>query len=363
MKPFYYKLLLLLSCAVNLFFTTSCNNRKKDLPEIDFIKIYKSKIKVYDTNMIFFKEWGNICIKKELDFDENLIKDIKVYKDLMYILTVSNVIKCYYSKTGLLKNEYTLADSIIDFDLDTLNMNLSILTSASLSLFNDKTLLIRQINLKKTNSFSRCIFVDKKILLISNSLPQCYYLLLDSICDYNNMKFDLYESNSSNQIIKPLFFVGNDHHSILYKNILNDTIYRFDKDRFIPFIKCSIGKFKIMLKQNEKYKDNARFRVLNMWHINNYWFVSYTYRMNYNKKKIDWNGLAILDNDFKIIESDFDSYLIGKSIYFDGKQILYINKENNTFYQIYKQTKSKMYINDSDHSLSDSISINYFKVK
>lgn len=353
----------MISCTINILNITSCKNEKGDLIEVDLMKIYKSKIKVYDTNMMYFIKWGSVNIKKESDLNETLIKDIKVYKDYLYILTISNVIKCYSSETGVLMNEYILDDSIIDFDLDTLNMNLLVLNSTSLSLYNDKAELIRLVDIEKFNSYSRCAFVENKILLISSLLPQCDYLLLDTIGDNNIIISASYKSNSISQLIKPLFFIGNDHNSILYKNILNDTIYRFENNKFIPHIKSSIGKYGIIPKRNGIYKDNERFRVLNMWHINNYWFLQYTYRLTYNKKKIDWTGLAVMDNNFNLLKADYDSYVIGHSIYFDGKLALFTNKENDTFYQVYEKSKSKMYINDSDSSLSDSISINYFKVR
>ncbi|RHJ91345.1 hypothetical protein DW095_10165 [Bacteroides sp. AM07-16] len=325
--------------------------------------ICKAKLKVYDTNMTFFNRWGNIYINKETYLDEDSIRDIKIFKDNMYISTFSGLINCYNSETGVLKHQYKFSDKMIDFDIDTLNMNLLVLNTNNLSIFDRNASLIRLINIEKPELFSKCLYVDNKILLISKALPNCNYLLLDTIDVKNKTITTNYNAKSNYNLEIPSFCIGNEHNSYLYKNILNDTIYRFENCQFKPYIKSSIGKYKIIRKKNGKFKENAQFRILNIWHINNYWLIQYRYKLAFHKKIFDWEGLAVLDNELKILETDIDSYIKGQSIYLDSKLDIYVDKENSTLYQVYKKTDSKMYVNESDTELSEKICINYFKVK
>lgn len=59
----------------------ACKEKEKDtLPEIDFTQICQAKLKVYETDMAFYKEWGNIYLDEDSSFVADDIKDIKVYK-------------------------------------------------------------------------------------------------------------------------------------------------------------------------------------------------------------------------------------------------------------------------------------------
>lgn len=248
------------------------------------------------------------------------------------------------------------------FDIDTLNRNIMTLYEDKVNFYDKNGNLIKNIHINKEESYASCLFYDSnKIALISDKVPNLVYSIIDTsgvilhtVKSTNNPKKEF-------RLNIPSYCIGIDSNTILYKNVLNDTIYRLVNNKFEPYLFGEIGKHKLIYKGKDKFKENARFKVLNIWHINNYWFIQYNYWFKFKGKFMNWTGRAILDKGLNVIDSDRDSYIKGRKIYLDPKLDMFVNKENTTFYQVYKKTKSKAYV--SDQETPDSICINYFKVK
>lgn len=340
----------------------ACKEKEKDtLPEIDFTQICQAKLKVYETDMAFYKEWGNIYLDEDSSFVADDIKDIKVYKDTIYILTHSNTLRLY-SHSGTLSRKYENMGNISCFDLDTLHKNIIVLNDEGISFINQSGICTKKVNIPDAKKYTKCFIHKNKVVSVANSLYKCQYLLLDTL----SMHLESIVDDTKKSKIKientPLFCIGKDGKYHLYKNILNDTVYKWNNNQFEPFFKIEMGKYGLK-ERGSKLKNNEQLKVLNIFHINNYWFLQYHYRLKYKGEFIDWNGLSIWDNTFQLINADFDSYIPEESIYLNGELDLYLSKDNTTLYQVYKKSKRQMFFNTEDKKLRKQICINYFKIK
>lgn len=344
-----------------IFLLLSCSKKTDTIPVIDLKKIYLSKLKIYYDSMKYYDFWGIININKGEFINEDNINDIKIFNNHIFIQCTNNKIYQYNAENGSMIKEFNTNSNspLLSFDIDTTNMNIALLDADKLIIYDKNSSLVKNINLDKHN-YTTCQYIDNnKVILISNHVPEIVY----STIDIKDNIITTIDSNKKNELKlnTKSHCIGKDSNILIYKNILNDTIYKFINNKFEPYIKGDIGKYKIIYKGEKQLNKNAIFRILNLWHINDYWFIQYNYSFKFKGKNINYTGLAIYDNKFNMLESDVDSYINGQCLYLDSTLDMFVNKENNTFYQVYKNKKSKWY--NCDKKNPDSICINYFKVK
>gem|GEM_PF-4469695 len=183
------------------------------------------------------------------------IQKVIVYRNQIFILDdrFSNLSKFdsighfinNYGKIGLSKNEYK---KISDFDIDTVNNRIVIFSNADKSLYYyslETGAFIKKLNIELFGS-QICTLPGNEIMLYRNFSTEAYskekdynILIIDSSGKTVSKAFP-FNSKLSFMEWKATGFLKKSNDKLFFANAFSDTVYKFDKNQFLPTMDANI---------------------------------------------------------------------------------------------------------------------------
>lgn len=279
------------------------------------------------------------------------ILDFAVDKDTMFLSCRGELRR--YSKEGKLEYRFDLPKSYVtSFDLDTLSRSIYILDSINSEIVGFRYDGEELFRLKlPVSCYSVHYAGGNKLLLAGRTIPEpeTYFLNTDSL-KFVSLQIPNHPENKRrapnfyNQARKgvhysqaveiPLFTSSRTQDGIYLKYLFNDTIYQVSEKRMEACMIVNMGKERVALKNKNKnvLKKNGHFCILDFWVTPHYWIVKYA--LNYNDFIL--TNLAWFNKDRQLIEADLAFYIPNQiyEIGMNGKEKLFMNQQNNSFYSI-----------------------------
>ena len=299
-----------------------------------------------------------------------------VYADHLYLLAKGEL-RCYEFPSGRLDLRFPSSRSFASFTLDTLDGSLYALDTelAELLRFSSDGKEQGVMPLDKSYSYRDISCLGEgQLLLTTDGFPDPSIFRIPAF-GQPPVRFLSPEKERERWLLLdslacPLEVTGRSENGLLYKYLLNDTVYLLKGDSCSPLFTCELGKKKVRLGDRKQLlKDNDRFCVTGIWETKDYWWIQY--RCNILVKNIfyRYTSLGILNKDLSIKNSGYTFFIRDQIISLQTRKPLYMNEEGTCFFQIYnpedhlKEGKLELPANLEKDWDSGNLILNYFYIK
>ena len=320
-------------------------------PRIDIAEYSKHQWTVYGDGK-HYSGLGAVYLHKTSDITPNDVKDIKIYQQKVFLLTSTGSLMRFDLRSGQKESHYR--EKIHSFDIDTVHQHVYALAESQKSIYKydfqkDSLLSVKELG-HTGHEYDGCLYLSEGNLLFpTNNYPNGIYVVLNT----NTGKLRSFQSSPkriSQYVSLPDTFqlksyvTGVSERGVLYKHLLNDTIFVWDKERFIPFaISYTNGegiahKEATFFQKEQLFINNQMLAMMHLDKVNDVWLVNYKHK--YQRKDKEWYSVAsaLLNEDFSVREmDDYIFCLEKKKIVVNPHYPYYVNKERKGLYQLYRK--------------------------
>lgn len=349
MRPVIKKMILLGLISSLLL---SCKEEKSLIyPTIDVVECAKHVWGIWGDGK-YYNGLGAIFLHETSHLVPDDVKELKVYRQKVYLLTSVGELKRFDLKTG--QEELLYLGKIETFDVDTLQQCIYALDKEQKYLYKydcmKKDMLSRRsVEVKEYPYDGLACLPGGQILLLINSYPNGMYVLVDYEVGTFHVCSMGYKYKSKYTLLPDTFqlkayVTGVCEQGVLYKHLLNDTVFVWDKEKFKPYALCCMDGEGVTYQEATFFRDEKLFKRNNMLalthfdRVNNLWFVGYKSKYERMGKERYNTALALLNEDFSICESnDYIFCLDKKRVVMNRRYPYFVDKERKGVFQIYRK--------------------------
>lgn len=320
-------------------------------PRIDLAEYSKHQWTIWGDGK-HYSGLGSVYLHKTSDITPNDVKDIKIYQQKVFLLTSTGSLMRFDLRSGQKESHYR--EKIHSFDIDTVHQHVYALAEGQKSIYKydfQKDSLLSVKDLEHTgHEYDGCLYLSEGNLLFpTNNYPNGIYVVVNTntgkLRSFQSipMRISQYVSLPDTFQLKS-YVTGVSERGVLYKHLLNDTIFVWDKERFIPFaISYTNGegiahKEATFFQKEQLFINNQMLAMMHLDKVNDVWLVNYKHK--YQRKDKEWYSVAsaLLNEDFSVREmDDYIFCLEKKKIVVNPHYPYYVDKERKGLYQLYRK--------------------------
>lgn len=342
---------ILCNLVLAILFLSCQKQERSQYPVIDIAKYSEHLWGVWGDGK-YYTGLGTVYLHQTNNLTPDDVKEMKIYRQKVYLLTSAGSLMRFDLKSGQKECHYT--GRFKSFDIDTLKRHIYALDKNQEFLYTysclEDSFFIRKNISSLGYNYESCIYLsDEKVLLTTNYYPNGTYIITN-MRNGNLQQHAVAPKHKSKYTLLPDTFqlkaytTGICERGVLFKHLLNDTIFIWEKDRFSPFLLCNTSGKGIMHKEavlwmeEQLFQNNEMLALLRMDEVNDTWFVNYKHKIT--RKGNEWylNSLALLKKDFALREmNNYIFCLEKKKIVVNPRFPYFVDKERKGLYQIYRK--------------------------
>ena len=359
----------------------SCKKETNTLPSLVLSEYTKSKFTYFDCDAgKFFQGFGAAYLENTSECTPEDVRKMEIWKDKVYILVKDKLVR-YNVRHGEEELCYNNPQdySVKSFDLDTLKQELYWIDGTNNELYKyemQKDSVLQHFPLPN-EAWDHCVCLSNdKILLTTRNYPNNIYYIFDSTNGATQKFQQNIVKKASNRTFPDTLglsanMTGHDADGVLFKSLLNDTVYQWNGKRFIPKFFCDTDNEGLTYKKRKdnsvSFKDNDMMTLTSLNQVGNWYFLGYKKKIQ--NGKFYYSGMNLLNRNLSLAnESDMAFYITGKTIQLWPKYPYFPNKERTSHFQIYREGASILppaEIPDhmKGHNNPNDLILNYFTFK
>jgi hypothetical protein len=305
----------------------SCKKETNTLPSLVFSEYTKSPFVYFDCDGgKFYQGFGATYLENTSECTPEDVRKMEIWKDKVYILVKDKLVR-YNVRQGKEELCYNNPQdySVKSFDLDTLKQELYWIDGTNNELYKyemQKDSVLQHFPLPN-EAWDHCVCLSNdKILLTTRNYPNNIYYIFDSTNGTTQKFQQNIVKKASNRIFPdtlglPLNMTGYDADGVLFKSLLNDTVYQWNGEQFIPKFFCDTDNEGLTYKKGKdnavSFKDNDMIALTNLDHVGKWYFLRYKKKIQ--NGKFYPSGMKLLNRNLSLAdESDMGFYITGKTI-------------------------------------------------
>ena len=359
----------------------SCKEETNTLPSLVFSEYTKSPFVHFDCDGgKFYQGFGATYLENTSECTPEDVRKMEIWKDKVYILVKDKLVR-YNVRQGKEELCYNNPQdySVKSFDLDTLKQQLYWIDGTNNELYKyemQKDSVLQHFPLPN-EAWDHCVCLSNdKILLTTRNYPNNIYYIFDSTNGATQKFQQNIVKKASNRTFSdtlglPLNMTGYDADGVLFKSLLNDTVYQWNGEQFIPKFFCDTDNEGLTYKKGKdnavSFKDNDMIALTNLDHVGKWYFLGYKKKIQ--NGKFYPSGMKLLNRNLSLAdESDMGFYITGKTIQLWAKYPYFPNKERTSHFQIYTEgapilPPAEIPVHMKDHNNPNDLILNYFTFK
>ena len=285
----------------------SCKKETNTLPSLVFSEYTKSPFVYFDCDGgKFYQGFGATYLENTSECTPEDVRKMEIWKDKAYILVKDRLVR-YNVRQGKEELCYNNPQdySVKSFDLDTLKQQLYWIDGTNNELYKyemQKDSVLQHFPLPN-EAWDHCVCLSNdKILLTTRNYPNNIYYIFDSTNGTTQKFQQNIVKKASNRIFPdtlglPLNMTGYDADGVLFKSLLNDTVYQWNGEQFIPKFFCDTDNEGLTYKKGKdnavSFKDNDMMALTSLNQVGNWYFVRYKTKLQ--NVKFYYSGMKLLN--------------------------------------------------------------------
>lgn len=350
---------------------------EKTLPFLDIERMQADNCDLLDDSPGYqIMNYGASFLDSTFRFQPDEIGKMMVYGGNLYLLAKGEL-RCYEFPSGKLTLRFRSPHPVISFALDTLDGSLYALDTEQAELLRFSSDGIKQGGMPLDKSYGyrdiSCLG-DGRLLLTTDGFPDPYLFRIPAF-GQSPVRLLSPKKERERQLLPdslacPLEVIGRGGNGLLYKYLLNDTLYMLKGDSCRPLFTCEMGNKKVRLgNKKQLLKENDRLCITGIWETKDYWWIQYRCNILVKEIRYRYTSMGILYKNLSIKESGYTFFIPDQTIVMNTRKPLYMNEEGTCFVQVYnpedhlKDGKRELPFNLEQDRDSGNLILNYFYIK